>query len=101
LKDFPEINNWVDAFERLKDLVLQSAKKKKVIFIDELSWLDTAKSGFLTALESFWNGWAAGRKDVVLIVCDSATSWILDKIIHNKGGLHNRLMLRYRLNLLS
>lgn len=91
LSNFPKITNWIDAFERLKDIVIQSKEKKKVIFIDELSWLDTARSGILTALENFWNGWASGRKDVVLIICASTTSWIIDKIIHNKGGLHNRL----------
>ena len=53
--------------------------------------MDTQKSGLLIALENFWNGWASARKDVVLIVCASATSWMLDKIIHNKGGLYNRL----------
>lgn len=86
--------NWLDAFELLKDLVEKSSKKKKVLFIDELSWMDTQKSGLLVALESFWNGWASARNDIVLVVCASATSWMLDKIIHNKGGLYNRLSSR-------
>ncbi len=83
--------HWLDAFESLKDLVRQSKEKKKVIFIDELSWMDTPKSGMLAALENFWNGWASSRDDIVLIICASATSWMLSKIIHNKGGLYNRL----------
>lgn len=83
--------NWLDAFELLKDLVEKSEDSKKVLFIDELSWMDTQKSGLLVALENFWNGWASARNDVVLVVCASATSWMLDKIIHNKGGLYNRL----------
>ena len=83
--------NWLDAFELLKDLVEKSTRTKKVLFIDELSWMDTQKSGLLIALENFWNGWASARNDVVLVVCSSATSWMLDKIIHNKGGLYNRL----------
>ncbi len=83
--------NWLDAFELLKDLVEKSSRNKKVLFIDELSWMDTQKSGFLVALENFWNGWASARNDVVLVVCASATSWMLDRIIHNKGGLYNRL----------
>lgn len=91
LKEFPEIKNWLDAFERLKDLIEQNKSKKKVIFLDELAWLDTPKSGLIVALENFWNSWASGRKDIVLIVCASATSWMVDKIIHNKGGLYNRL----------
>ena len=91
LKVGKEPINWLDAFELLKDLVERSKKKKKILFIDELSWMDTQKSGLLIALENFWNGWASARKDVLLIVCASATSWMLDKIIHNKGGLYNRL----------
>lgn len=83
--------NWLEAFEDLKDLIRSSSEKKKVIFLDELSWMDTPNSDLIKALENFWNGWASGRKDIILIVCASATSWILSKIIHNKGGLYNRL----------
>lgn len=92
-KEKPHLNNWNDAFNCLKEIIIKSNEKKKVIFIDELSWLDTKNSGLLTALESFWNGWATARKekDVVLIVCASATYWITDNIVNSKGGLHNRL----------
>ncbi len=83
--------NWLEAFEDLKDLIRASNEKKKVIFIDELSWMDTHKSDLISALENFWNGWASARKDVILIVCASATSWMMSKVIHNKGGLYNRL----------
>ncbi len=83
--------NWLEAFEGLKDLVRQSNEKRKVIFIDELSWMDTQKSDLMTAIENFWNSFASARKDVVLIVCASATSWMLSKVVHNKGGLYNRL----------
>jgi len=93
--DTPE--TWLDAFELLKDLIRKNPQKRKVIFLDELAWMDTANSGFIPALESFWNGWASSRRDVVLIVCASATSWILNKVVHAKGGLYNRLT--YRLNL--
>lgn len=89
--------NWLDAFELLKDLVEKSREDKKVLFIDELSWMDTQKSGLLVALENFWNGWASARNDVILVVCASATSWMLDKVIHNKGGLYNRLSCRIHL----
>jgi len=83
--------NWLLAFEQLISLVENSSKKRKVIFIDEISWLDTSRSNFLTALEHFWNGWACSRSDIMLIVCGSATSWIMNKLINNHGGLHNRL----------
>jgi len=82
---------WIDAFELLKDLINQSKEPKKVIFIDELPWMDTHASGLIPALEHFWNSWASSRKDVLLIICGSATSWIINKIVKNKGGLHNRV----------
>ena len=83
--------NWLEAFEDLKELIRNSSEKKKIVFIDELSWMDTPKSDLIVALENFWNGWASSRKDIVLIVCASATSWMLSNVIHNKGGLYNRI----------
>lgn len=94
-------NNWLEAFEYLKDLIRQSNEQRKVLFIDELSWMDTQKSGLMAALENFWNGFASARKDVILIVCASATSWMLSKIVHNKGGLYNRLTDRIHLQTFS
>ena len=89
--------NWLEAFEELKELIRQSTEQKKVIFIDELSWMDTRNSDLMTALEHFWNGWASARKDILLIVCASATSWILSKVVHNKGGLYHRLTAQIHL----
>lgn len=83
--------SWLEAFELLKEHIRASTAEKKVIFIDELPWLDTPRSRFVNALEFFWNGWASGRDDVLLIVCGSATSWIVNKIFKNHGGLHNRV----------
>lgn len=84
-------HSWIDAFDMLKEVINASKEPKKLIFIDELPWLDTHRSGFLSALEHFWNGWASARNDIILIVCGSATSWIINKIVKNHGGLHNRL----------
>ncbi len=85
------IHNWLEAFDALKELVLESKEHRKVIFIDELSWMDTPKSKLIMALEHFWNGFASSRNDIILIVCASATSWMLSNVVHNKGGLYNRL----------
>lgn len=90
-KGIPELNCWGDAFSELKEYINSRPEGKKVIFFDELPWMDAPRSGFLSELESFWNGWASARKDIVFIVCGSSTSWIVKKIIKNKGGLHNRL----------
>jgi len=84
--------NWSEAFANLNSLINFSDKEeKKVIFIDEIPWMNTPKSGFLTALDHFWNRYASMRKDVMLIICGSAASWIIDNIVNNTGGLHNRL----------
>lgn len=93
-KSVPLVDNWLDAFEQLIVVLESCTEKRKVVFLDELPWMDTAKSGFIAALEHFWNDWASARKDIVLIVCGSATSWMMDKLIGNKGGLHNRLTNR-------
>ena len=87
----PAFTNWLDAFEELKQVIMKSTSPKKIVFIDEMPWMDTPRSSFVPALEYFWNSWASARKDILLIVCGSATSWIIDKIIRSRGGLHNRV----------
>lgn len=87
----PNIHNWFEAFVALEEYLSKSKVSKKVVFIDEMPWLDTRKSNFVAALESFWNGWASLRNDILLIICGSSTSWMVDKIFHNKGGLFNRV----------
>lgn len=89
--------NWFEAFDALETTLSTLGSGKKIIFLDELPWMDTQKSNFVSALESFWNGWASARNDILLIVCGSAISWITSKIINNRGGLHNRLTHRIRL----
>ena len=83
--------NWLEAFDQLQDYVESCTQEQKIIFIDELPWLDTPKSNFMAAFEHFCNAWASGRSDIKLFVCGSATSWMLDNIINNHGGLHNRV----------
>ncbi|MBQ8701564.1 MAG: ATP-binding protein [Prevotella sp.] len=90
--------SWLEAFDQLKELINKSREKKKVIFIDEMPWIDTKRSDFVPALEHFWNGWASARKDILLIVCGSATSWIINKIIKDHGGLHNRVTHKIHLH---
>ncbi|MDR1720584.1 MAG: ATP-binding protein [Dysgonamonadaceae bacterium] len=91
-KEYPLVDSWQKAFVQLKEY-LQNIKKKgrKVIFIDEMPWLDNAKSGFLSAFEYWWNTYASSNNEIVLVVCGSSTSWITKKIFKNRGGLHNRV----------
>lgn len=93
----PLPGNWIEAFDMLKDLIDWSKDKRKVVFIDEMPWMDAPRSSFLPALENFWNSFASARKDVVLIACGSATSWIVRKLLKNKRGLHNRITYRIHL----
>ena len=93
-RDCGVLKNWYKAFDVLKTVIAASKRPKKVIFLDELQWMDRPNANFVSALENFWNGWASARKDVLLIVCGSASSWILRKIVYNKEGLHNRVTYR-------
>ena len=84
--------DWQEAFFLLRKLLQQKDDgSRQVVFIDELPWLDTPRSGFLTGLESFWNGWGSARHNLMVIVCGSATSWMRDKLINNYGGLYGRV----------
>ena len=78
--------SWTEAFRMLSKNIEKLGEGTKIIFIDELPWLDTPKSRFLGALEHFWNDWAYYRNDIKLIVCGSATSWMLKKLINARGG---------------
>ena len=89
--------NWYLAFEQLKQLLTQSRSKRKVVFMDELPWMVTPKSEFVKALELFWNSWASARTDILLIVCGSASSWMVKNIVKNHGGLHNRITFKMKL----
>ncbi len=89
---------WLSAFKLLESYIDKlKSKKKKVIFIDEFPWLATPKSKFLTAFENFWNNYASKKTDLVVVICGSATSYMIQKIVKNKGGLHNRITQHIRL----
>lgn len=96
-RELPLAGNWIQAFQQLIDYLQNLPEGRKVVFIDEMPWLDTPKSDFMPALEHFWNSWASVRTDILLIVCGSASSWITNKLINNKGGLHNRITQRIKL----
>ena len=92
-------HDWLEAFFMLEKFLMAKGKEEKqVVFLDELPWLDTPRSGFITALEGFWNNWGCARKNLLLIVCGSANSWIINRLINNHGGLYNRVT--YEINLM-
>ncbi len=85
--------DWLEAFSLLKTFLksIKQTKKKKVIFIDEFPWVDSHKSGFLAAFENFWNDYCTSRRDLVIVVCGSAASYMIKKIINNSKGLSKRI----------
>ncbi len=91
---WPMAKNWMQAFGQLEKYLSSLKKKKIVVFIDELPWLDTPRSRFIRALEFFWNSWGDAQSNLKLIVCGSATTWMTDKLLGDKGGLHNRVTRR-------
>ena len=97
IADKKQPKDWYEAFMKLKQLLLDEGVRrdpvsgKKVVFLDELPWMDTARSDFKSALEYFWNSWASSQKDLLLIVCGSATSWIINNLLGDRGGFYNRI----------
>lgn len=93
--------SWLDAFSALRKLLAQKIEKSAtpcILFIDELPCLDTPRSGFIKALGYFWNSWASKQDKIKLIVCGSATSWMIDNIINAKGSLYNRITCEMHLH---
>ena len=91
--------NWFEAFLFLERFIMEKdTDKKLVIFFDELPWLDTKGSHFISAFEGFWNSFACGRNNLMVIVCGSATSWIENNLINNCGGLYGRVTYEIKLS---
>lgn len=90
-KDIPTLESWHDAFLRLETYLGSCNEERKVVFFDEMPWMDTQGSDFVAELEYFWANWVQDRDDIVFIACGSATSWMKEKLKENQGGLHNRI----------
>ena len=89
---------WINAFSLLEAYLKPVVKKQRtVIFFDEFPWIGTPRSGFLQAFENFWNTWASRQKNLVVVLCGSAAAWMIQKVINNRGGLHNRVTRKMRL----
>jgi len=89
--------NWLEAFHQLGAALDRKKKTERmVVFLDELPWFDSHKSGFVRALGYFWNSWAVNR-NVVVVICGSSASWMIQKVLRDKGGLYNRVTKRIRL----
>ena len=91
--------SWLEAFYMLEDHLAKKddGQSQLLLFFDEIQWLDTPRSGFMTGFEAFWNGWACHKHNVKVIVCGSSTSWILDRFVNNHGGLYGRVTCQMQL----
>lgn len=92
--DIRDIKDWQDIFFLLEDFIVNNKQDKKVIFLDEFPWLDSARSNFLEAFSHFWNNVCTKRDDIILIACGSSATYMIDKFIKNKKTLHSRDTLR-------
>jgi AAA+ ATPase superfamily predicted ATPase len=91
-------DNWSDAFDLLTHYITSKLRKTKaIIFLDEFPWINTHKSGFLSAFDYWWNSWGTKQNNLVVIICGSAAAWMIRNIVNNKGGLHNRITRKIRL----
>ena len=93
-RNIPALENWHEAFLRLEAYLERCNEERKVVFFDEMPWMDTQGSDFVAELEYFWANWVQNRDDIVFIACGSATSWMKEKLEENQGGLHNRITHR-------
>ena len=95
----PVPENWLKAFHQLITVLEKKnkSKNKLILFFDELPWLATKKSGFLRAFGFFWNNWAS-KNNIIVVICGSAASWMIEKVVKDKGGLHNRITRKINLS---
>ncbi|MBS5527999.1 MAG: ATP-binding protein [Prevotella sp.] len=94
-KSVGRLSTWSDAFYALEEyLETLPQDRKRVVFFDEMPWIDSSHSDFVRSLEYFWNSWAVSQRNIMFVATGSATSWMVDKIVANKGGLHGRITSR-------
>lgn len=86
-----KISTWQEAFKILTLNIEKITNEQVIVFLDELPWMATPRSGFLNALDYFWNKYWSNIPNLKLFICGSSASWIIKKIINDKGGLHNRV----------
>lgn len=97
----PRLDDWREALSLLGDGVITAAERKPtkpvVVFFDELPWMATHRSGLLPAIDYLWNSRLSRVPNLVWVLCGSAASFMLDRLVNAKGGLHNRITHRLRL----
>lgn len=90
-KEYANFKDWFSAFEALKEYLTSLKKDTVLVFLDELPWMETKNSNFLPAFSYFWNMWSTSGMKLKLFVCGSSTTWMIDRLIGDKGGLYGRV----------
>jgi uncharacterized protein len=92
--------SWIDAFAMLERYLTSQLGQvgRKVVFLDEIPWIASPRSGFLSALDHFWNSFGSRQQNLIVVICGSAASWMIVNVLHHKGGLHNRVTRTIPLN---
>lgn len=93
-ENIPELTSWKDAFRQLELYLETNTDERKIIFLDEIPWMDRYGNELIEEIDDFWNTWVTNRDDIVLIACGSATNWMRKKFEKNRGGLHRRITHR-------
>ena len=90
--------NWIEAFSFLTEFLKTRLRREPLaVLFDEFPWIHTPKSGFLSAFGHWWNTWASTQSQLKVLICGSAASWMIENIINDRGGLHNRVSRTIRL----
>ena len=97
----PDFASWDEALAHLSDSIERRVKERPneaiAVFFDELPWLATPRSHLLETLDYYWNARWSRIRQLKVVLCGSAASWMLRRIVRAKGGLHNRLTREIRL----
>jgi uncharacterized protein len=97
-KPIAKPTTWLEAFDLLRNgLKSRAPGEKAILFFDELPWLASPRSQFLAALDHTWNRHFSRLDDIIVVICGSAASWMIKKVLQDKGGLHGRLTRKIRL----
>lgn len=88
--------DWREAFNRLYKVITapdapRSPHGKAVVFIDEFPWFAKQRSDFLSAFSTFWNRRSTTGQKLLVVICGSATSWVIEHVLESAGDMAARV----------
>jgi AAA+ ATPase superfamily predicted ATPase len=98
----PFINNinfdsWHDIFSYLTTKLIKNSRRQKklVVFFDEIQWMAGKRSTLISLIKYFWDKeWK--DQNIMLIMCGSIASFMIDKVINSKA-LYGRMTMEMHL----